>query len=238
MRQSEEPRQDAHWDAVRALPAVDRLDCFPLLLLNKCHEGVHVSCAGVSTELAVCDVENSGQGGHKESSGKSRVITKIGRTIYSLAVGWLWIRYLHNINFGNINGQVITPRSEIAPDGLEILACGTPRSETEMKRYNSSIKCQHVKPLAPRKVSLNIHASHEFKNTLAPISRSPFIFAYGSVNRKHSIFLSFMSHFSQVKIEKPRFINEKLLTIPPSSLPWAAPPNCSHWARLPLMKLK
>lgn len=74
VRQSEEPRQNAHRDAVRALPAVDGVNALPLLLLHECHQGVHVAGAGVASEFSVSHVEDGWQGSDEETTGQARII--------------------------------------------------------------------------------------------------------------------------------------------------------------------
>lgn len=76
MRQSEEPRQDAHRNRIRALPAVDRINRLPFLLLDKGHESVHVTRAGIATKLAVCDVKDGRQSRDEETSRQAWIFTK------------------------------------------------------------------------------------------------------------------------------------------------------------------
>lgn len=76
MRQSEEPRENAHGDRVGSFPTVNWLNIFPLLLLDKGHERVHVTGSGVATELSICDVEDSWQGSNEESSRQPRIVTR------------------------------------------------------------------------------------------------------------------------------------------------------------------
>lgn len=130
VRQSEEPRQDAHRNGVRALPAVDGVNALPFLLLDESHERVHVSRAGVAAELAIGHVEDGWQGGDKESAGQARVISKKWRKKTSSHIRHVFPeKILHNIHFCDGDRQVVAPRAEILPDGLEALACGAPGSE-------------------------------------------------------------------------------------------------------------
>lgn len=75
VRQSKEPRQDAHRNGVWALPAVDGVNALPFLLLYESHQRVHVSGAGVSAELSLGHVKDGWQGGDEESAGQSWVFS-------------------------------------------------------------------------------------------------------------------------------------------------------------------
>lgn len=75
MRQPEEPRQDAHRNGVRALPAVDGVNALPFLLLYERHQGVHVPGADVAAELSLAHMKDGWQGSDEESARQARIFS-------------------------------------------------------------------------------------------------------------------------------------------------------------------
>lgn len=76
VRESEEPGQNRHQNAIRLLPCIDRLNVGPLLVLDEAHERVDVSRACIASELSLFHMINRRQSGDKESSRQSGIIAK------------------------------------------------------------------------------------------------------------------------------------------------------------------
>lgn len=174
MWQSEEPWKNTHRNWIWALPAVNRINSLPLLFFDKCHESVHVASSRIASEFSICNVKNCWQGSDKETTGKPRVFTENRRLIllifksrslfFNLQVNEFFTeKYLHNVNFGDINWQVIAPWSKVFPDWFKILASRTPRRCAEIK--NKSMKNIVVDTQKKKHFSWNIQSIYKYSSS-------------------------------------------------------------------------